>query len=143
MRWIFSLLFFSLMHLQSAWGSNIVLHIGNQRIQATIADTPQSRKQGLMHHSHLCKNCGMLFVFPKPGKYAFWMKDTPLHLSIAFISADGIILHIAEMQANTLVTHAARGEILYALEMEKSWFSRHRIKASDHVEGLQQTRAGQ
>lgn len=65
------------------------------------------------------------------------MKDTPLPLSIAFIAADGRILNIAEMEANTLAIHSPRGEILYALEMNKYWFYDHAIRPDDLVQGLQ------
>ena len=71
------------------------------------------------------------------------MKDTPTPLSIAFIAADGSILNIAEMQANTLHTHEAQGDALYALEMNKGWFSDHAIKAKDRVKGLKNTPKGQ
>ena len=71
------------------------------------------------------------------------MKDTPTPLSIAFIAADGSILNIAEMQANTLHTHEAQGDALYALEMNKGWFTDHAIKAKDRVEGLTNTPKGQ
>lgn len=143
MRWIFTLLLYSLIPLQPAWCGDITLRIGTHNIQAAIANTAHSREQGLMQHTRLCDNCGMLFVFPKAGKYSFWMKDTPLPLSIAFIASDGSILDIAEMQANTLDIHGARWKFLYALEMPKNWFSKHRISAKDRVEGLQQAPAGQ
>jgi len=142
MRWITALILYSLMPLQAAWGEDIALRIGTHSIRATIANTPDSREHGLMKYTYLCGNCGMLFVFPKSGKYSFWMKDTPLPLSIAFIAADGNILNIAEMQANTTQTHSARGDARYALEMNKGWFAEHRIKPQDHVQGLQQAPQG-
>lgn len=142
MGWFIALVIYSLA-LQAARGEEIALRIGTHNLRATVSSTPHSRERGLMQHARLCDNCGMLFVFPKPGKYSFWMKDTPLPLSIAFIAVDGSIQNIAEMQANTLDIHSAKGEILYALEMQKAWFSRHMISPEDHVEGLQQAPAGQ
>ena len=85
----------------------------------------------------------MLFVFPKAGKYRFWMKDTPLPLSIAFIAGDGRILNITEMQANSTRTHSAHGDILYALEMNKGWFTEHAIQTQSQVQGLHQAPPGQ
>lgn len=143
MRWISSLLLYSLIPLHTAWGEDITLRIGTHNISATIANTPVSREHGLMKYSYLCGNCGMLFVFPKSGKYNFWMKDTPLPLSIAFIAADGNILNIAEMQANTTQTHSALGDAIFALEMNKGWFAEHRIKPQEYVQGLQQAPQGQ
>ena len=143
MKWIFIIFINILIPLQPAWGGDISLRIASHSIRAAVANTPQSRERGLMQHTQLCGNCGMLFVFPKPGKYSFWMKDTPLPLSIAFIAEDGRILNIAEMQANSTHTHSAQGNILYALEMNKSWFADHAIKAGDRVDGLQQVPPGQ
>lgn len=143
MRWLFALILYSVIPLQAAWGADIDLSIGTHRIRAAIANNSYSRERGLMKNSRLCSNCGMLFVFPQAGKHSFWMKDTPLPLSIAFIAADGSILNIDEMQANTTHSHSARGDALYALEMNKGWFAEHAIKSKDRVRGLQSTPRGQ
>ena len=142
MRWIFVLSFFFLITPQVISGAELALHIGSHSIRATIANTPQSRERGLMKNTQLCKNCGMLFIFPRAGKHSFWMKDTPLPLSIAFIGADGIILNISEMLPNTLNTHESQGDALYALEMNKGWFTDHAIKSKDRVKGLTNTPKG-
>lgn len=142
MKWIFIIFINILIPLQPAWGGDIILRIGTHSIRAAVANTPQSRERGLMQHTQLCGNCGMLFVFPKTGKYSFWMKGTPLPLSIAFIADDGKILNIAEMQANSTQTHSTQGNILYALEMNKAWFSEHGIKAQHNVQGLHQAAKG-
>ena len=122
--------------LPSAWAETMILHIGQHRIQAEIANTPQSRERGLMQRDYLCTNCGMLFVFPKAGRLSFWTKNTPLPLSIAFIAADGAILNIEEMRPNTTDTHSARGDALYALEMNKGWFAGNKIKQGNVIQGL-------
>lgn len=142
MRLITALFLYILIPLQAAWGGEITLHIGNHSIRAATASTSHSRERGLMQHAELCDNCGMLFIFPQPGKYSFWMKDTPLPLSIAFIAADGSILNIDEMQANSTHSHSALGKALYALEMNKAWFSEHGIKQQDQVQGLLQAPRG-
>lgn len=138
MRWIIALFVFSLIPVKSAWCEDIYLNIGTHKIRASVANTQHSRSQGLMRTTHLCDDCGMLFIFPKPGNYKFWMKDTPLSLSIAFISAEGRILKISEMGSHTLHTHSAKEDILYALEMKVGWFSKHTIKANDQLHGLDQ-----
>ena len=112
------------------------VHIGNRRIRVEVASTPESREHGLMQRGHLCDDCGMLFVFEKADKYSFWMKDTPLPLSIAFIAADGSILNIEEMLPNTLDSHNSQGEALYALEMNGGWFARNSIAPAAKVQGL-------
>jgi uncharacterized membrane protein (UPF0127 family) len=137
-------LLFSLLALQSACSEELNLHIGTHAIHAEIADTPASRNRGLMHREQLCADCGMLFVFKQPYRHSFWMKNTPLPLSIAFISADGGIINIDEMQPNTTVTHDAQGNALYALEMNSGWFAENGVKPHDRVQGLEQlSRTGQ
>ena len=116
------------------------LQIGMHLIQAEIADTQQSRERGLMQRTHLCEHCGMLFVFEEAAKHGFWMKNTQLPLSIAFINAQGIIINIAEMQANTTVIHRAQEDALYALEMNQGWFSLRGIKRGDAVQGFNTVR---
>ena len=105
-----------------------MLHIGKLRIHAEIANTPKSRELGLMQRSSLCADCGMLFVFAQPSRYTFWMKNTPLPLSIAFIGADGTIINIEEMKADTTDIHKADGQALYALEMPSNWFSNNGVQ---------------
>lgn len=122
--------------LPPAWAEKIVLKIGGQTVLAEVAATPQSRERGLMQRDQLCANCGMLFVFEKAGRYGFWMKDTPLPLSIAFIATGGAIINIAEMRPRTTEPHRANGNALYALEMHGGWFARNGIKPGDRVLGI-------
>ena len=137
MKLIRTMLVFCLaLPLPSAWAETTTMSIGNLRIQAEIASTPQSRSQGLMQRTQLCADCGMLFVFPEAGRHAFWMKNTPLPLSIAFIAADGTILNIEEMQPNTTDNHTAHGDALYALEMKSGWFIQRAVKSGDKINGL-------
>jgi uncharacterized protein len=119
-----------------AQADNLILKIGQQSIAAEIADTPEARERGLMQREHLCANCGMLFVFPVAQHHGFWMKNTPLPLSIAFIARDGRIINIAEMRPDTLDAHYAAGDALYALEMNRNWFAARGIKPGDLVNGL-------
>lgn len=135
------LLFCLVIVLPGAWADEVILKIGPQTVRAEIADTPQSRERGLMQRDRLCSNCGMLFVFEKASRYSFWMKNTPLPLSIAFISADGRIINIEEMLPNTTDTHDSHGEALYALEMNSGWFARNRISPANKVQGLSAPKA--
>ena len=114
-----------------------MLTIISRTVKAEIADTEQSRERGLMHREHLCDDCGMLFVFEHADRYSFWMKNTPLPLSIAFISADGSILNIEEMKPNTINAHSSRGDAAYALEMNSGWFTKNNIVPTNIVQGLQ------
>lgn len=142
MKFVSALLLCCLLALQPAWGADIALRVGRHTIHAEIAATPEGRASGLMQRSQLCANCGMLFVFPRAGKHEFWMKNTLLPLSIAFISADGRILSIAEMQAGATDIHRPQGEALYALEMNRGWFARNGVRPGDKVQGLMQAPQG-
>lgn len=142
MRLLSILFLLAQLALQPAWCADVALMIGNHRIHAEIANTPESRANGLMQRDHLCADCGMLFVFPEAGRHNFWMKNTPLPLSIAFISASGSILEIAEMRPFTTEIHGTHSDVLYALEMNSRWFARKGIKQGDKVHGLEHTPRG-
>ena len=115
----------------------IELNVKGHRLIAEIAANSETRTTGLMHRFSLKPNHGMLFVFGEPQPLAFWMKNTYVPLSIAFIGADGRILNIEDMSPQTEATHPSRGLALYALEMKKGWFAERGIGTGDRVEGLQ------
>ena len=112
------------------------LAINGHRIVAEIAATQDTRTTGLMHRFSLQRDHGMLFVFQEPQPLAFWMKNTYVPLSIAFIASDGSILNIEDMAPQTENTHLSRGLALYALEMKKGWFAEHGIGSGAAVRGL-------
>ncbi len=105
-------------------------------LQAEIAATAAALEKGLMYRRSLPPDHGMLFVFNEPTFQCFWMKNTPLPLSIAFIDANGTINRITHMAPHTETAHCPPTEILYALEMEQGWFDRYQIKPGDVVDGL-------
>ncbi len=119
-----------------AQAGELALKIGRHEIRAEVADTPAAREHGLMARRALCADCGMLFVFPSAARYGFWMKDTSLPLSIAFITGDGRIINIEEMQPYSLDIHLPQADALYALEMNRGWFSARGIKPGDRVANL-------
>jgi uncharacterized membrane protein (UPF0127 family) len=86
-----------------------------------------------MDRKNLGKDEGMFFVFETEDFYGFWMKDTFIPLSIAFVDRDGRIVQITDMKPLTLESHAPPQPILYALEMNKGWFSNNGIKVGDRV----------
>lgn len=116
--------------------AEIPLWIGEHIVTAEVADTPATRNRGLMQRDRLAENHGMLFVFDEAAPYSIWMKDTPLPLAVAFIDAHGEILNIAEMTPLSLDTHTANGDVLYALEMNAGWFSKHGIGPGSCISGL-------
>lgn len=107
-------------------------------IDAAVAASDADREQGLMYRSKLAPNEGMLFVFNENAVHCFWMKNTLIPLSIAFIRADGTITDIDEMQAETTDNHCPRNNGVYALEMSKGWFASKGIKPGMKIQGLPQ-----
>ncbi|MBU3613619.1 DUF192 domain-containing protein [Polynucleobacter sp. Latsch14-2] len=115
---------------------SIELKAGIYRIQAELADTPKAREIGLMNRANLPTNSGMLFIFEQKAGNCFWMKNTKLPLSIAFIADDGKIVNIDEMQAETTNNHCPTAAVRYALEMNKQWFSDRVIVPGTLIQGL-------
>ena len=114
----------------------IELKTGIYRIQAELADNPKAREVGLMNRSSMPGNSGMLFVFEEKAGHCFWMNNTKIPLSIAFIADDGKIVNIEEMQANTTNNHCPKAAVRYALEMNKQWFLERVIVPGAVVQGL-------
>jgi uncharacterized membrane protein (UPF0127 family) len=114
----------------------IPLSINGHQIVVEVAATPERRSLGLMHRFSLQPDHGMLFVFDYPEPQGFWMKNTFIPLSIAFVAADGRIINVDEMQPHDESTHLSHGPALYAIEMRKGWFAERGIKSGDVVTGL-------
>jgi uncharacterized protein len=111
----------------------IPLYIKQKEIHAEVAKSPEEQTRGLMGRTFLGKDDGMLFFYEKEVYHGFWMKNTLIPLSIAFIDRGGRITAILDMEPLTLDTHMPPGPFLYALEMSKGWFSAHGIKVGDVV----------
>ncbi|MBA3598811.1 MAG: DUF192 domain-containing protein [Methylibium sp.] len=111
------------------------LNASLHNIQAEVARTPEQRATGLMHRTALGANEGMLFVFDEPGVQCFWMKNTLLPLSIAYLSDDGRIVNIAEMQPRSLDSHCSAQPVRLALEMNAGWFAKRGVKAGSRLDG--------
>ncbi|MEX3629384.1 MAG: DUF192 domain-containing protein [Burkholderia sp.] len=123
---------------QSSEFPRVKLRAGMYVIDAAVAANEADREQGLMYRSKLAPNEGMLFVFDENAVHCFWMKNTLIPLSIAFIRADGTVTDIDEMQAETTDNHCPRNNGVYALEMSKGWFTAKGIKPGMKLEGLPQ-----
>ena len=95
-----------------------------------------SRQTGLMHRFSLPNDHGMLFVFAAPQPLSFWMRNTYIPLSIAFVDAQGRILNIEELAPQDERSKFSTGPALYAIEMRKGWFAQKGIRAGAKVEGL-------
>lgn len=113
------------------------LTAGMHRIQAEVAATDPTRSRGLMFRKELAPNHGMLFIFEQPNVQCFWMRNTLLPLSIAFILDDGTITNIADMAPMTETSHCSTAPVRYTLEMEQGWFAKRGITAGKKITGIQ------
>jgi len=111
----------------------IPLYVNQKEIWVEVAKTPEERAKGLMGREHLKEDEGMLFIFEQEDYHSFWMKNTLIPLSIAFIDQEGRILKITDMKPMTLDSHSPPKPVLYALEMRKGWYSANGIKVGDKV----------
>jgi uncharacterized membrane protein (UPF0127 family) len=118
------------------------LQAGFLRIEAEVANTPQTRAQGLMHRNQMAPQRGMLFIFTENAPHCMWMKNTNLPLAVAFIDASGRILNIEEMQPHTENNHCAARPARYALEMNSGWFAQRGVKAGDAIGGIESAPRG-
>ncbi|MFC0659692.1 DUF192 domain-containing protein [Eoetvoesiella caeni] len=112
------------------------ISVDGHAVNAEIAATEASRAHGLMNRKSLPPDHGMIFVFERTDMHCFWMKNTPLPLSIAFIDDDGTIANIADMQPFDETSHCPVRPVRYALEMAQGWFKSHSIEAPAKVSGL-------
>ncbi|MGH9204374.1 MAG: DUF192 domain-containing protein, partial [Vicinamibacterales bacterium] len=99
-----------------------------------VADSPEERSRGLMFRKSLPEDQGMLFVFEQDGQHNFWMKDTLIPLSIAFVKSDGTIVEMEDMAPQTEDLHSGPEPYLYAVEANESWFARNGIDTRSNVQ---------
>ena len=111
------------------------LSAGMHRIDAQVAQTPRQREVGLMHRKEMPAAEGMLFVFEQPAMQCFWMKNTLLPLTAAFVADDGTIVNLADMQPMTEDSHCSRKPVRYVLEMNQGWFKQKGIAEGTQLRG--------
>jgi uncharacterized protein len=113
----------------------MTLSAGMYQIDAQLALTPDQRSTGLMFRREMPQHEGMLFVFEQPSVQCFWMKNTLMPLSAAFVADDGTIVNIEEMKPQTLDSHCSGKPVRYVLEMNQGWFAKKGIKAGFKLAG--------
>lgn len=101
-----------------------------------VADSTEERAMGLMYRDSLPAEQGMLFVYSDTRVRSFWMKNTRIPLSIAFIDRAGTIVHIADMRPLDETPVSSVTEVPYALEMNQGWFTRNDVAVGDRVTNL-------
>ncbi|HET8694589.1 MAG: DUF192 domain-containing protein [Burkholderiales bacterium] len=114
---------------------SVSLGVSFYNIKAELAQTERQREIGLMFRKNLGLNDGMIFVFERAGTQCFWMKNTLIPLSVAFIDDSGTIVNIDEMKAETEDPHCSVKPVRYVLEMNKGWFSKRGIKEGSKISG--------
>ena len=115
--------------------ASIRLNAGMHNIRAEVAMTPDQRGIGLMNRPTMVDYDGILFVFEQPAEQCFWMKNTLLPLSIAFLGDDGTVVNIDDMKPLTLDGHCSKKAVRYVLEMNQGWFAKRGIKAGSKIGG--------
>ena len=111
------------------------LSAGMYRIDAQVAQTPSERQIGLMQRQSMPPQEGMLFIFERAGVQCFWMKNTLLPLTAAFVADDGTVVNLADMKPETTDSHCSAKPVRYVLEMNQGWFKARNVKAGFKLSG--------
>ncbi len=128
----------SLSHAQNAPQTDlprIKLSAGMHLIDAQVAAAPEQRATGLMFRKEMPLSEGMLFVFEQAAVQCFWMKNTRLPLTAAFVADDGTIVNLADMKPQTTDSYCSTQPVRYVLEMNQGWFGKKGIKAGFKLGG--------
>ena len=113
----------------------VQLQAGMHQMQVQVAATPEQRSIGLMHRAEMPQGEGMLFAFEQATQQCFWMKNTLLPLTAAFITDDGTIVNLADMKPQTTDAHCSEQPVRWVLEMNQGWFAKRGIKAGFKLQG--------
>jgi uncharacterized protein len=117
-------------HLQ-----HVKITAGMYQIDAQVAQNDAQREYGLMFRKEMADTEGMVFVFEQPSPQCFWMKNTLLPLTAAFIADDGRIVNLEDMQPQTENTHCSTEPVRFVLEMNQGWFAKRGIKPGSKLGG--------
>jgi len=107
--------------------------VNEKKIKAEVARTEDEKSRGLMFRERLEPDEGMLFIYEREEFLSFWMKNTPLPLSIAFLDRKGRIVDLQDMEPFNLRTHTSARPAKYALEMNRNWFQKNGVKIGDVI----------
>ena len=112
------------------------LSIGFHQLQVQVAATPEQQATGLMFRMDMPAHEGMLFVFPTASQQCFWMKNTLIPLTAAFVADDGTIVNLEDMQPQTTQSHCSSKPVRFVLEMNQGWFVKKGLKAGGKLAGV-------
>ncbi|HEY9094676.1 MAG TPA: DUF192 domain-containing protein [Hydrogenophaga sp.] len=142
MRLLFSILFVTLVSPVFAQDKpqldlpRVKLSAGMYLIDAQVAKTPEQRQIGLMFRQEMPAHEGMLFVFEERATQCFWMKNTLLPLTAAFVADDGRVVNLVDMKPQTTDSHCSTEPVRYVLEMNQGWFAKRGLKAGAQLGGF-------
>ena len=102
-------------------------------LKLEVARSLEDRSRGLMGRTYLEPGTGMLFIWESPTETPFWMKDTLIPLSIAFIAADGAVIDIQDMEPQSLTRHYPAGPYIYAVEANRGFFEKNGVSSGDQA----------
>jgi hypothetical protein len=109
--------------------------VNGQTLSLQVVASPETRARGLMFYRELPADAGMLFVFPVDGQQSFWMRNTFVPLSVAFLDAERRIINIEDMQPLDEQTfHVSAAPARYAIEVNQGWFAQRGIEPGTVVE---------
>ena len=114
----------------------VELTIKNAKLKTEVVADNMTRSVGLMNRFSLAPDHGMLFVFAQSEPLAFWMKNTFVPLSIAYVDSKGVIVSIVDMKPHDESTHPSGAPAMFAIEMKQGWFKERGIAVGDKVDGL-------
>lgn len=113
----------------------VTLQAGMHRIDAQLAQTSDQRQIGLMFRKEMPRHEGMLFVFEQASQQCFWMRNTKIALTAAFVAEDGTLVNLADMKPMTDDAHCSKLPVRFVLEMNQGWFASKNLKAGDKLRG--------
>ena len=113
----------------------IDLQAGMHIIKTELAISPEQQATGMMFRREMGTNEGMLFVNDEPAQRCFWMRNTLVPLSIAFLADDGTVVNVADMEPQSERSHCSAKPVRFALEMNRGWFAKRGIKAGSQLKG--------
>lgn len=119
---------------RSTPGKLFTIKIAGKELKVEVVNTEEKREAGLAFRKSLPPDQGMLFVYPEDEYQSFWMKNTFVPLSIAFIRSDGWVSQIEDMAPETLESHRSNIRVKYVLEMPQGWFRKNGVKVGDSAQ---------
>ena len=119
---------------RAATAATVLVVFGSDTVRAEVADTPETRSQGLKYREAVPDGTGMLFVWDTEGERSIWMQNTYVALDVAFIDRNFRIVDIQQMEPQTTDIHDGASPAMFALEVRQGWFAEKGIAVGDRCQ---------